>query len=400
MPERIDGAARANTAGPSKPAINLPDFDTNLVNQKANKLINNLLAEYTDYIRLLDGPINHDLRSAVDEFITDKEQLPQELPKISKAALKILETRNDIQGQQKKDISEALRYFQDRIKLAQRTNLQSLSSQPIRLTEQEEIFIAGIYGLFHRTDKNLGELFAKNLDKSEGPLSLEGPLSKITDYDLEATLNVILITADQYFRAKEKSADPCIDFIREGLFPKQAENHQYLNLPGKITAKSDSNIMDKSLGITLRRDFAEKLEELLEAHFSNLNQAQTPLAENDADSQSPGPSLPNLSTPPYTLKPFYEPSQADDRRVAEPTILGTPKPRSGSLLRAILSNDAGEESAGSSKKATAAPQMSHEQVLKWIQETELRTPLLPYLRTACLNAATAKARLIWSIHKP
>jgi hypothetical protein len=211
---------------------------------------------------------------------------------------------------------------------------------------------------------------------------------------------VILITADQYFRSKEKSADPCISFFREGLFPKQAENHQYLNLPGKITAESGSNIMDKSLGITLRRDFAEKLEKLLEAHFSNLNQEQIPQAANDADSQSPGPSLPNLSKPPYTLKPFYEPSQADDRRVAEATILGTPKPRSGSLLRAILSNDAGEESAGSSKKATAAPQMSHEQVLKWIQETELRTPLLPYLRTACLNAATAKARLIWSIHKP
>jgi hypothetical protein len=380
MSERIDGAARASGS-----AINLPDISANLVNQKANVLINNLLAEYTNYIRFLDGPINHNLRSAVDEFITDKEQLPQELPKISKAALKILETRNDIQDQQKKDISEALRYFQDRIKLAQRTNLQSLSSQPIRLTEQEKIFIRNIYGLLHQTDENLSKLFLSNLGK------LEGPLSKITDYDLETTLNVILITADQYFRSEKRYADPCISFLREGLFPKQAENHQYLNLPGKRTAESGSNIMDKSLGITLRRDFAEKLEELLQAHFSNLNQAQIPQAANDADSQSPGPSLPNLSTPPYTLKPFYEPSRADDGRVAKATISGTPKPRSGSLLRAIFSNDAGEESAGSSKKATAA---SHEQVLKWIQETELRTPLLPYLRTACLNAATAKAQLI------
>jgi hypothetical protein len=171
MSERIDGAARASGS-----AINLPDISANLVNQKANVLINNLLAEYTNYIRFLDGPINHNLRSAVDEFITDKEQLPQELPKISKAALKILETRNDIQDQQKKDISEALRYFQDRIKLAQRTNLQSLSSQPIRLTEQEKIFIRNIYGLLHQTDENLSKLFLSNLGK------LEGPLSKITDY--------------------------------------------------------------------------------------------------------------------------------------------------------------------------------------------------------------------------
>jgi len=34
MSERIDGAARANTAGSSKPAINLPDLDTDLVNKK------------------------------------------------------------------------------------------------------------------------------------------------------------------------------------------------------------------------------------------------------------------------------------------------------------------------------------------------------------------------------
>jgi hypothetical protein len=172
----IDGVAGANTARPSRPVINLPNFDNGQVIRRANKLIDNLLAEYTNYIRLWDRPINDNLRSAVDEFITDKEQLPQELPKISKAALKILETRNDIQGQQKKDISEALRYFQDRIKLAQRTNLQSLSSQPIPLTEQEEIFIGGIYGLLHQTDENLSKLFLSNLGK------LEGPLSKITDY--------------------------------------------------------------------------------------------------------------------------------------------------------------------------------------------------------------------------
>jgi hypothetical protein len=385
MPERIDGAARANTAGPSKPAINLPDFYTNLVNQKANQLINNLLAEYN--IGLWGGPINHDLKSAVDKFITTRRLPHQELLKISKAALKILETRTNVRGQRKEGISEALKYFQDRIKLAQRTN-QRLFSQPIRLTEQEEIFIAGIYGLFHRTDKNLGELFVKNLGK------LEGPLSKITDYDLEATLNVILITADQYFRAKEKSADPCISFFREGLFPKQAENHQYLNLPGKITAKSGSNIMDKSLGITLRRDFAEKLEELLEAHFSNLNQEQIPQAANDidVDTQTRRVSLPDISRV-YKLKPFYEPSEADDQRVANPTNSDTTNPRLRDTLGAIFSNDAGEESAGSSKKATAAPQMSRKQISEWIQELELKTPLLPYLRTACLNAATAKTQL-------
>jgi hypothetical protein len=383
MPERIDGAARANTAGPSKLAINLPDFYTNLVNQKANQLINNLLAEYN--IGLWGGPINHDLKSAVDKFITTRRLPPQELLKISKAALKILNERKDIPNQWKKGISEALKYFQDRIKLAQRTN-QRLFSQPIRLTEQEEIFIAGIYGLFHRTDKNLGELFVKNLDK------LEGPLSKITDYDLETTLNVILITADQYFRSKEKSADPCISFFREGLFPKQAESHQYLNLPGKITAKSGSNIMDKSLGITLRRDFAEKLEKLLEAHFSNLNQAQIPQTSNQGDSDSPSLSLPDFPSV-YKLKPFYEPSQADDQRVANPTNSDTTNPRLRDTLRAIFSNDAGEESAGSSKKATAAPQMSRKQISEWIQELELKTPLLPYLRTACLNAATAKTQL-------
>ena len=391
----IDGVAGADTARPSGPAIKLPDFNTDLVSRRANKLINHLRAKYKGYRRLLDGPINNDLKRAVDKFITDKEQLPQELPKISKAALKILETRNDIQGQQKKDISEALRYFQDRIKLAQRTNLQRLSSEPITLSKAEKTLIGSIYGLLLQTDKNLGELFLNNLGK------LEKPLSKITDYELETTLNVILITADQYFRSEKRYADPCISFLRDGLFPKQAENHQYLNLPGKITAKSGSNIMDKSLGITLRRDFAEKLEELLKAHFSNLNQEQIPPTENDidVDTQTRRVSLPDISRV-YKLKPFYKPSQADDQRVAKARDSGTPNPRLRRIFKAILSNDAGEESAGSSQKATAAPPMSHEQLSAWIQELELKTPLLPYLRTACLNAAAAKARLIWSIHKP
>jgi hypothetical protein len=387
MSERIDGAARANTAEPSGPAINLPDFDTDLVSRRANKLINNLLAEYTHYIRFLDEPINNDLKSAVDEFITTRRLPPQELLKISSAALKILNKRNDIPNQQKKGISEALQYFQDKIQLTKRINLQSLSSQPIPLTEQEEIFIGGIYRLFHRTDKNLGKLFLSNLGK------LEDPISKITDYDLETTLNVILITADQYFRSKEKSANFLIKVAEEGFFPKQAENHQYLNLPGKITAESGSNIMDKSLGITLRRDFAEKLEELLKAYFSNLNQAQIPLTENDADSQSPGQSLPDLSTPPYTLKPFYEPSQADDQRVANPTNSGTPKAGSRSIFQAILSNDAGAALGEPSEKNAPPQKMSRKQISEWIKELELQTPLLPYLRTACLNAATAKTQL-------
>jgi hypothetical protein len=385
MSGKIDRLAGADNARPGRPAINLPDVDTDLVNQKANKLIDNLLAKCN--IGLWGGPINNDLKRAVDEFITDKEQLPQELPKISKAALKILNKRNDIPNQQKKGISEALQYFQDKIQLTKRINLQSLSSQPIPLTVQEEVFIGGIYGLLHQTDKNLGKLFLSNLGK------LEDPISKTTDYDLETTLNVILITADQYFRSKEKSADPCISFFREGLFPKQAESHQYLNLPGKITAKSGSNIMDKSLGITLRRDFAEKLEKLLEAHFSNLNQAQIPQAANDADSQSPGPSLPNLSTPPYTLKPFYEPSRADDGRVAKATISGTPKAGSRSIFQAILSNDAGAALGEPSEKNAPPQKMSRKQISEWIKELELQTPLLPYLRTACLNAATAKTQL-------
>lgn len=378
-------AGGAGTARTSGQAINLPNVDADLVNQKANKLIDNLLAKCN--IGLWGGPINNNLKRAVDEFITDKELPHQELPKISKAALTILETRNDIQGQQRKNISKALRYFQDRIKLAQRTNLHRLSSEPIPLSEAEKTLIGSIYGLLHQTDKNLGELFLNNLGK------LEKPLSKITDYELETTLNVILITADQYFRSKEKSANPCISFIRDGLFLKQAENHQYLNLPGKITAKSGSNIMDKSLGITLRRDFAEKLEKLLEAHFSNLNQEQIPLTENDADSQSPGPSLPGLSQR-YTLNPFYEPLQADGKPVAKARDSGTPNPRLRRILKAIFSNTAGEESAGSSGNTNTAPQMSRKQISEWIQELELKTPLLPYLRTACLNAATAKAQLI------
>ena len=389
----IDGVAGANTARPSGPVINLPNFDNGQVIRRANKLINHLRAEYKGYRRLLDGPINNDLKSAVDDFITIKKLPPQELLKISKAALKILETRNDIQGQRKEDISEALRYFQDRIKLAQRTNLHRLSSEPIPLSEAEKKLIRSIYRLLHQTDNNLGELFSENLNK------LEGPISKITDYELETILNVILITADQYFRSEKRYANPYISFIRDGLFLKQAENHQYLNLPGKITAKSGSNIMDKSLGITLRRDFAEKLEELLKAHFSNLNQEQIPLTANAIDSQSPGPSLPGLSQI-YTLKPFYEPSQADDQRVAKARDSDTTNPELRDILRAIFSNDAGEESAGSSQKATAAPPMSLKETSKCIQELKLKTPLLPYLRTACLNAATAKARLIWSIHKP
>ncbi|MEB3315857.1 MAG: hypothetical protein VKK32_06565 [Candidatus Melainabacteria bacterium] len=387
-------AGGAGTARTSGPVIKLPDFNTDLVIRRANKLINRLLAEYKGYRRLLDGPINHDLRSAVDDFITDQKQLPQELLKISKAALTILETRNDIQGQQRKDISKALRYFQDRIKLAQRTNLHRLSSKPITLSEPEEKLIGSIYGLLHQTDNNLGELFLKNLGE------LEKPLSKITYYELETILNVILITADQYFRSEKRYADPCISFLRQGFFPKQAENHQYLNLPGKITAKSGSNIMDKSLGITLRRDFAEKLEKLLEAHFSNLNQAQIPPTANDTDADSPSlSSLPDISRV-YKLKPFYKPSQADDKPVAKARDSGTPNPRRVSLLEAIFSNTTGEESAGSSGNTNTAPQMSRKQVSEWIQELELKTPLLPYLRTACLNAAAAKARLIWSIHKP
>ena len=243
--------------------------------------------------------------------------------------------------------------------------------------------IGGIYGLLHQTDKNLGKLFLNNLKK------LEDPISKITDYDLETTLNVILITADQYFRSEKRYADPCIDFIREGLFPKQAENHQYLNLPGKRSASADSNIMDKSLGITLRRDFAEKLEKLLEAHFSNLNQAQIPLTENDADSLSPSPSLPDLSMT-YRLKPFYEPSQADDRPVAKATNSDTTNPGLRSLLGAIFSNDAGAAPGEPSEKNAPPPQMSRS---ARIRETDLKTPLLPYLRTVCLNAAAAKAQL-------
>ena len=159
--------------------------------------------------------------------------------------------------------------------------------------------------------------------------------------------------------------------------------------------------MDKSLGITLRRDFAEKLEELLKAHFSNLNQEQIPPTENDidVDTQTRRVSLPDISRV-YKLKPFYEPSQAHDQRVAKARDSGTPNPRLRRIFKAILSNDAGEESAGSSGNTNTAPPMSHEQLSAWIQELELKTPLLPYLRTACLNAAAAKARLIWSIHKP
>ena len=385
MSGKINRVAGADNARPGRPAINLPDVDADLVNQEANKLIDNLLAKCN--IGLWGGPINNNLKRAVDDFITNKEQLPQELPKISKAALTILKTRNDIQGQQRKDISKALRYFQDKIQLAQRTNLQRLSSGPITLSKAEKTLMENIYGLLHQTDNNLGELFSENLNK------LKGPISKITDYELETILNVILITADQYFRSEKRYADPCISFLREGFFPKQAENHQYLNLPGKITAESGSNIMDKSLGITLRRDFAEKLEELLKAHFSNLNQAQIPLTENAIDSQSPGPSLPGLSQR-YTLKPFYKPSQADDQRVAKARDSDTTNPELRDILRAIFSNDAGEESAGSSQKATAPPPMSLKETSKCIQELKLKTPLLPYLRTACLNAATAKAQLI------
>ena len=102
MSGKIDRLAGANTARPGRPAINLPDVDTDLVNQKANQLINNLLAEYTHYRRFLDEPINHDLKSAVDEFITTRRLPPQELLKISSAALKILNKRNDIPNQQKK----------------------------------------------------------------------------------------------------------------------------------------------------------------------------------------------------------------------------------------------------------------------------------------------------------
>jgi hypothetical protein len=379
MSGEIDRLAGADNARPGRPAINLPDVDTDLVNQKANKLIDNLLAKCN--IGLWGGPINHDLKSTVDKFITTRRLPHQELLKISSAALKILNKRNDIPNQQKKGISEALQYFQDKIELTKRINLQSLSSQPIPLTVQEEVFIAGIYGLLHQTDKNLGKLFLSNLGK------LEDPISKTTDYDLETTLNVILITADQYFRSKEKSADPCISFFREGLFPKQAESHQYLNLPGKRTAESGSNIMDKSLGITLRRDFAEKLEKLLEAHFSNLNQAQIPQTSNQGDSDSPSLSLPDFPSV-YKLKPFYEPSEADDGRVAK-----TPKAGSRSIFQAILSNDAGAALGEPSEKNAPPQKMSRKQISEWIKELELQTPLLPYLRTACLNAATAKTQL-------
>jgi hypothetical protein len=94
----------------------------------------------------------------------------------------------------------------------------------------------------------------------------------------------------------------------------------------------------------------------------------------------------------YRLQPFYKPSQADDRRVDKATDPDTTNPGLRRILKAICSNDAEEASAESSGNANTAP-ISHEEISKWIQETELRTPLLPYLRTACLNAATAKTRL-------
>ncbi|MFM7458661.1 MAG: hypothetical protein ACKO3R_08405 [bacterium] len=104
--------------------------------------------------------------------------------------------------------------------------------------------------------------------------------------------------------------------------------------------------MDNSLGITLRRDFAEKLEKLLKTHFSNLNQAQNELTGSDAGSQPPRLSFPNLSRPPYTLKPFYEPSSDDDKPVAKATDRDTPNSKPISLLRAIFSNSTGKKARG------------------------------------------------------